>query len=88
MMLDNIADIYVSVDYEHNKKFMINSPLFVLSHKCIKFTSEGSAQSTQCFAAAVFWYSQSHFLSVIILLQSQTGSELNDQNNTNDHWDG
>ena len=41
MLLDNIADIYVSVDYEHNKKFMINSPLIVLSHKCIKFTSEG-----------------------------------------------
>ena len=52
MLLDNIADIYVSVDYEHNKKFMINSPLFVLSHKCIKFTSEGSVQSVQhCFAA-------------------------------------
>ena len=47
MLLDNMADIYVSVDYEHNKKFMINSPLFVLSHKCIKFTSEGSVQSAQ-----------------------------------------
>lgn len=48
MLLDNIADIYVSVDYEHNKKFMINSPLFVLSHKCIKFTSECCSLSPEC----------------------------------------